>query len=55
METYKVENTLEGHTEVVNTVCFSPDGTKLASGAGEPSFKIWNMKTRSIEATLEGH
>jgi WD40 repeat protein len=36
-------------------VCFSPDGSKLASGSYDYSIKIWDLKTNSIEANLEGH
>jgi WD40 repeat protein len=36
-------------------VHFSQDGTKLASGSYDNTIKIWDLKTRSVDATLEGH
>jgi WD40 repeat protein len=55
MKTYSIETILEGHTLSVNSVSFSPDGSKLASGSRDNTIKIWDMKTHFVEATLEGH
>ena len=46
--------TLEGHTDRVHSVSFSPDGTILASG-GDTTAKLWDVATRQNLATLEGH
>ena len=43
--------TLEGHTGEVHSVAFSPDGTTLASGAGD-GVKLWDVSTRTLSATL---
>jgi WD40 repeat protein len=37
--------TLEGHTEDVLALAFSPDGQALASGASDDSVKLWEVKT----------
>ena len=46
---------MEGHTEEVPSVAFSPDGTTLASGSGDRTIKLWDVATRDEIATLEGH
>ncbi|CAD8204075.1 unnamed protein product [Paramecium pentaurelia] len=46
---------LEGHSSDVNSVCFSPDGTMLASGSAEKSIHLWDVKTGKKISKLEGH
>ena len=43
--------TLEGHTDLVRSVAFSPDG-KLASGSWDGTARLWNTETRKQIATL---
>lgn len=35
--------TLDGHTDEVRSICFSPDGTKLASGSTDGTTRLWNV------------
>ena len=44
--------TLEGHTDRVVSVAFSPDGT-LASGSWDGTARLWNIETRRQEARLQ--
>src|SRR5262249_33050418 len=54
--------TLQGHTTLVNSVCFSPDGKRLASagaypegGTGKGEVKIWDAERGQEVFTLRGH
>ena len=47
--------TLEGHSLSVNSVSFSRDGTKVASGSGDKTVKLWDVKTGALLHNLEGH
>ena len=49
--------TCYGHTSIVWSVAFSPDGTRIASGSGRQdcTIKIWDAKTGIELKTLGGH
>mmetsp|Transcript_3041 Transcript_3041/g.9521 ORF Transcript_3041/g.9521 Transcript_3041/m.9521 type:complete len:530 (+) Transcript_3041:113-1702(+) len=47
--------TLEGHTEAVLVVAFSPDGQQLVSGSGDHSVRFWDLNTQLPSATCKGH
>ena len=34
---------------------FSPDGSKLASGSDDGTVQVWDMASRQVDHTLEGH
>lgn len=53
--TGKVGQTLEGHTNWVSSVTFSPDGKTLASGSYDRTIKFWDVKTGKELRTLQGH
>lgn len=46
---------LEGHTDTIHTVVWSPDGTKLASGSDDMMVRIWDAQTYEQMQLLEGH
>lgn len=46
---------LSGHSYVVWSVAFSPDGNRLATASGDTLIKLWNVRTGREEATLKGH
>ncbi|KZV76533.1 WD40 repeat-like protein [Peniophora sp. CONT] len=39
----------------IRSVCFSPDGKYLATGAEDKVIRIWEIKSRRIRSTFEGH
>ena len=62
----KLLQTLIGHTSIVNSVAFSPDGSTIASVSGHwQSYKsvwsvgkeicLWSARTGELRKTLTGH
>ncbi|MEH2315443.1 MAG: AAA-like domain-containing protein, partial [Nostoc sp.] len=49
------QNRLEGHSNHVFSVVFSPDGKTLASASADNTIKLWNLDTRKEITTLSGH
>jgi len=47
--------TLEGHTEDVIDVDFSPDGETLVSGSADKTVRLWRLSDGELLDTLEGH
>jgi WD40 repeat protein len=46
MLTGKWLSPLKGHTDVVNSVAFSPDGKTLASGSDDKTIKLWEVSLK---------
>lgn len=47
--------TLRGHSEVVNSIVFSPDGRYALSGGTDETIKLWEISTGREIRTLRGH
>ncbi|TEY39704.1 hypothetical protein BOTCAL_0453g00080 [Botryotinia calthae] len=55
LEWNAVIQTLEGHSNSVNSVAFSADSKLLASGSRDHTIKIWDTATGTLQQTLKGH
>jgi WD40 repeat protein len=47
--------TLEGHSDSVDSVAFSGDSTRLASASNDNTIKVWDASSGKCLQTLEGH
>jgi predicted NACHT family NTPase len=47
--------TLKGHTKLINSVAFSPDSKRLASGSADQTVKLWDTVTGQEILTLKGN
>ena len=54
ISTGKHLRSLQGHTEYLTCVAFSPDGSMLASGSWRDSIRLWDVVTGSRLHRLEG-
>ncbi|KAF4232359.1 hypothetical protein CNMCM6805_010005 [Aspergillus fumigatiaffinis] len=46
---------LEGHSDGVTSVAFSPDSLLLASASRDMTIQLWNPSIGTLQRTLEGH
>jgi WD40 repeat protein len=47
--------TMQGHSSFVNSVAWSPDGSRIVSGSYDETVRIWDVANAHEVATLTGH
>ena len=53
--TGQLQRELKGHGNGVNSVAFSPNGERLASGSKDNTVHIWDAATGQLQRELKGH
>ncbi|RKZ40903.1 MAG: hypothetical protein DRQ49_02635 [Gammaproteobacteria bacterium] len=54
-ETIEATLTFEGHTDSVNNVAISNDGSQVLSGSYDNTMKLWDVETGNVIHTFQGH
>src|SRR5581483_5493715 len=53
--TMKPVATLEGHTDRVAALAFSPDGSLLVTGGVDSTARVWDLKTNEATHVIKDH
>jgi WD40 repeat protein len=48
-------HTLDGHTNLISSIAFTPDGRWVVTGSGDGTARVWSVTTGDPAATLLGH
>ena len=51
----QVSSILQGHTDLVESAVFSPDGQRILTASDDKTARVWNAASGQLLATLQGH
>jgi WD40 repeat protein len=51
----KINGSLKGHNDGINTACLSPDGRYFATASWDSTVKIWDTNKGTLVTNLKGH
>jgi WD40 repeat protein len=51
----KCRQSMRGHVDSVNSVCFQPFSNHLCTGSGDKTVSLWDMRTALCVQTFYGH
>ncbi|WP_418904166.1 caspase family protein [Moorena producens] len=55
LDKVRERNRLQGHTDIVNDIAFSPDGKQILSGSDDNTVRLWDTETGQALHTFIGH
>lgn len=55
MESDEVERTFEGHTENIEDLAVTPDGTRFLSASTDTTARLWSLESGEVLQVLWGH
>lgn len=55
MGSLRCRQTLRGHVDSVNAVCFQPYTNYVCTGSGDKTVSVWDMRSGLCVQTLYGH
>lgn len=54
-QTAKIESTLRGHEDKINSLCYTRDGKLLVSGSSDNTARLWDMDNKSKIKVVKLH
>ncbi len=55
LTTGKIHQTLEGHTESINSLALSQDGSRLLTGSADMTLRLWDVHAPALLHTYQQH
>ncbi|NEP35367.1 PQQ-binding-like beta-propeller repeat protein, partial [Moorena sp. SIO3B2] len=55
LDKVRERNLLQGHTDIVSAIAFSPDGKQIISVSGDGTVRLWDTESGQLIHTFEGN